>query len=41
MQIPAAEIEELRWAKALGLAKVAGSEGRHVDRATRLHRAKE
>lgn len=40
-QIPAPEIEELGWSKALELAKVARSEGRHFDSATWLHRAKE
>jgi hypothetical protein len=40
-QIPTAEIEELGWSKALELAKVARSEGRHFDSATWLHRAKE
>jgi hypothetical protein len=40
-QIPAAEIEELGWSKALELAKVARSEGRHFDSATWLHKAKE
>jgi hypothetical protein len=40
-QIPTAEIEELGWSKALELAKVARSEGRHFDCATWLHRAKE
>ncbi len=40
-QIPTPEIEELGWAKALELAKVARSEGRHFDSATWLHKAKE
>jgi hypothetical protein len=40
-QIPAPEIEELGWSKALELAKVARSEGRHFDSATWLHKAKE
>jgi hypothetical protein len=40
-QIPTAEIEDLGWSKALELAKVARSEGRHFDSATWLHRAKE
>jgi hypothetical protein len=40
-QIPAAEIEDLGWSKALELAKVARSEGRHFDCATWLHKAKE
>jgi hypothetical protein len=40
-QIPAPEIEELGWSKALELAKVARSEGRHFDCATWLHKAKE
>ena len=40
-QIPAPEIEALGWSKALELAKVARSEGRHFDSATWLHRAKE
>ena len=40
-QVPAAEIEELGWSKALELAKVARSEGRRFDSATWLHRAKE
>jgi hypothetical protein len=40
-QIPASELEELGWAKALELAKVARSEGRHFDCATWLHKAKE
>jgi hypothetical protein len=40
-QIPAPEIEELGWSKALELAKVARSEGRRFDCATWLHRAKE
>ena len=39
--IPAAEIEGLGWSKALELAKVARSEGRHFASATWLHRAKE
>jgi hypothetical protein len=39
-QIPAPEIEELGWSKALELAKVARSEGRHFDSATWLHKAK-
>jgi len=40
-QIPTPEIESLGWSKALELAKVARSEGRHFDSATWLHRAKE
>ncbi|MGA2606139.1 MAG: hypothetical protein ABSH01_01625 [Terriglobia bacterium] len=40
-QIPAPEIEALGWSKALELAKVARSEGRHFDSATWLHKAKE
>ncbi len=40
-QIPTEQIEELGWSKALELAKVARSEGRHFDSATWLHRAKE
>jgi hypothetical protein len=40
-QIPTVEIEELGWSKALELAKVARSEGRHFDSATWLHKAKE
>jgi hypothetical protein len=40
-QIPTPEIEALGWSKALELAKVARSEGRHFDSATWLHRAKE
>src|SRR3990172_5560644 len=40
-QIPTQEIEQLGWSKALELAKVARSEGRHFDSATWLHRAKE
>ena len=40
-QIPTAAIEELGWSKALELAKVARSEGRHFDSATWLHRARE
>jgi len=40
-QIPAPEIEELGWSKALELAKVARSAGRGFDCATWLHRAKE
>jgi hypothetical protein len=39
-EIPTVEIEELGWSKALELAKVAGSEGRHFDSATWLHKAK-
>ena len=38
-QIPAPEIEALGWSKALELAKVARSEGRHFDSATWLHKA--
>jgi hypothetical protein len=38
-QIPAPEIEELGWSNALELAKVARSEGRRFDSATRLHSA--
>ena len=40
-QIPAPEIGKLGWSKALELAKVARSEGRHFDSATWLHKAKE
>ena len=40
-QIPTSEIECLGWSKALELAKVARSEGRHFDSATWLHKAKE
>jgi len=40
-QIPTQEIEGLGWSKALELAKVARSEGRHFDSATWLHGAKE
>jgi hypothetical protein len=40
-QIPTQEIESLGWSKALELAKVARSEGRHFDSATCLHKAKE
>jgi hypothetical protein len=40
-QIPAPELEDLGWAKALELAKVARSEGRRFDCATWLHKAKE
>ncbi len=40
-QIPTPEIESLGWSKALELAKVARSEGRHFDSATWLHKAKE
>ncbi|MGD0920785.1 MAG: hypothetical protein ABSA70_03355 [Terriglobia bacterium] len=40
-QIPTQEIESLGWSKALELAKVARSEGRHFDSATWLHKAKE
>ena len=40
-QIPTSEIESLGWSKALELAKVARSEGRHFDSATWLHKAKE
>ena len=40
-QLPTLEIENLGWSKALELAKVARSEGRHFDSATWLHRAKE
>jgi len=39
-KIPTAEIEQLGWSKALELAKVARSEGRHFDSATWLHKAK-
>ena len=39
-KIPTAEIEQLGWSKALELAKVARSEGRHFDCATWLHKAK-
>jgi hypothetical protein len=39
-QIPTWEIEALGWSKALELAKVARSEGRHFDSATWLHKAK-
>jgi len=38
--IPAPEIEELGWSKALELAKVARSEGRRFDSATWLNKAK-
>src|ERR1017187_6529014 len=40
-QISAPEIEDLGWAKAMELAKVARSEGRHFDCATWLHTAKQ
>jgi hypothetical protein len=40
-QIPSQEIESLGWSKALELAKVARSEGKHFDSATWLHKAKE
>ena len=40
-QISAPEIEDLGWAKAMELAKVARSEGRHFDSATWLHTAKQ
>jgi len=40
-KIPTQEIEQLGWSKALELAKVARSEGRHFDSATWLHKAKE
>jgi len=40
-QIPTEEIESLGWSKALELAKVARSEGRHFDSAAWLHKAKE
>jgi hypothetical protein len=40
-KIPTEEIENLGWSKALELAKVARSEGRHFDNATWLHKAKE
>jgi hypothetical protein len=40
-KIPTEEIENLGWSKALELAKVARSEGRHFDSATWLHKAKE
>jgi len=40
-KIPTPEIEQLGWSKALELAKVARSEGRHFDSATWLHKAKE
>jgi len=40
-QIPAPEIEDLGWSKAMELAKVARSEGRHFDCATWLHTAKQ
>jgi len=39
--IPTQEIESLGWSKALELAKVARSAGRHFDSATWLHKAKE
>ena len=39
-QIPTPEIEELGWAKAMELAKVARSAGRQFDCATWLHKAK-
>ena len=38
-RIPAPEIEDLGWSKALELVKVARSEGRRFDSATRLHSA--
>ena len=38
-QIPSPKIEELGWSKALELAKVARSQGRHFDSATWLHKA--
>ena len=40
-QIPTEEIESLGWSKALELAKVARSEGRHFKSAIWLHKAKE
>ena len=40
-QIPAPEIEDLGWSKAMELAKVARSEGRKFDSATWLHTAKQ
>jgi len=40
-QIPAPEIEDLGWSKAMELAKVARSEGRRFDCATWLHTAKQ
>jgi hypothetical protein len=40
-KIPTEEIENLGWSKALELAKVARSEGRHFDSATWLHKAQE
>ncbi len=40
-KIPTAQIEALGWSKALELAKVARTEGRHFDSATWLHKAKE
>ena len=40
-QIPAPEIEDLGWSKALELGKVARSEGRRFDCVTWLHRAQE
>jgi len=40
-RIPTEEIENLGWSKALELAKVARSEGRHFGSATWLHKAKE
>jgi len=40
-KIPTEEVENLGWSKALELAKVARSEGRHFDSATWLHKAKE
>ena len=40
-QISAPEIEDLGWSKAMELAKVARSEGRHFDSATWLHTAKQ
>ena len=40
-QIPSPKIEELGWAKALELAKVARSQGRHFDSETWFHKAQE
>jgi hypothetical protein len=39
--IPASGTEKLGWSRALELAKVARSEGRHFGCATWLHKAKE
>ena len=40
-QIATPEVEDLDWSKALKLAKVARSEGRHFDCATWLHTTKQ